>query len=197
MDSKNIKRVILVDTVALSEVAFDIIVNFERMLNRRIPDVDIKKWLYAAACDGKFAVSSDEVYAVFLKEKSAGAFRNLDFKDIAVGQKADFAYEGLNFRVDFAEYEGCAGHAFMDTLENLLGNQPELEDIVCVPGGDICQYAARVLSEQRRLRSTVLAMDALRGGGFGQEYLSCSISYALGVTDSEIESNGTPVEDEM
>ena len=99
--------------------------------------------------------------------------------------------------MDFAEYEGSADHAFMDTLENLLGNQPELEDIVCVPGGDICQYAARVLSEQRRLRATVLAMDSLRGGGFGQEYLSCSISYALGVTDSEIESNGTPVEDEM
>ena len=61
MDNKNIKRAILVDTAALSEAAFDIIVNFERMLNRRIPDVDIKRWLYAAACDGKFVVSDEEV----------------------------------------------------------------------------------------------------------------------------------------
>ena len=193
MENKKIKRAILVDTKALSEVAFDIIVNFERMLNRRIPDVDIKKWLYAAACDGKFAVSPDEVHAVFLKEKSAVAFRNLDFKDIVVGHDAKFEYENFNFCVDFAEYEGSADHAFMDTLENILSTHSEPEDIVCVPGGDICQYTARVLSGQRRLRATVLSMDALRCGGLGHDYLSCSLSYALGVNDNEIENNGTPV----
>lgn len=85
MDNKNIKRAILVDTAALSEAAFDIIVNFERMLNRRIPDVDIKRWLYAAACDGKFVVSDEEVYAVLLKEKAKHSYRNLNFNGIVIG----------------------------------------------------------------------------------------------------------------
>lgn len=198
MDNKNIKRVILVDIAALSEAAFDIIVNFERMLNRRIPDVDIKRWLYASACDGKFAVCPEnEILAVFLKEKSKESFRNLDFRGMKVGEKSRFACEGFDFCVDFSEYEGSSDHSFMETLENILDSLPELEEIVCVPGEDICQYVARVLSEHRGLRATVLSMESLRGGGFGQEYLSCSISYALGVTDREIESNGTPVEDEI
>ena len=197
MDNKNIKRAILVDTAALSEAAFDIIVNFERMLNRRIPDVDIKRWLYAAACDGKFVVSDEDVYAVLLKEKAKHSYRNLNFNGIVIGEESRFSCEDFNFRVDFAEYEGSSDHAFMETLEKLMTELPGLEEIVCVPGEDICQYAARILSEHRRLRATVLSMESLRGGGFGQEYLSCSISYALGVTDREIESNGTPVEDDM
>ena len=39
MNLNQIKHIIIVDTAAFNEVAFDIIVNFERMLNRQIPNV--------------------------------------------------------------------------------------------------------------------------------------------------------------
>ena len=60
------KHIILVNSEALQQVAFDVTVNMERMLNRRIPDMDICKWLYAAACDGCVPLG-EAVEAVFVE----------------------------------------------------------------------------------------------------------------------------------
>ena len=44
--------VILVDAEYVDKVAFDLIVNFERMLGRRIPQADMAQWLECIALDG-------------------------------------------------------------------------------------------------------------------------------------------------
>ena len=46
------ETVILVDTEYVDKVAFDLTVNFERMLGRRIPQADIAQWLEYIALDG-------------------------------------------------------------------------------------------------------------------------------------------------
>ena len=46
------KHVILVDADYVDKVAFDLIVNFERMLERRIPQADMARWLECVALDG-------------------------------------------------------------------------------------------------------------------------------------------------
>ena len=46
------KNVILVDADYVDKVAFDLIVNFERMLGRRIPQADMARWLECVALDG-------------------------------------------------------------------------------------------------------------------------------------------------
>lgn len=189
MDTRKFKHIILVDTESFDEVAFDIIVNFERMLNRKIPRVDMCRWIYAAACDGKFPANSDSILAIFLKRQGQQKFANLNFRDIAMCEEIkQYGINGFNFCVKFEEYSGNSDHAFVDMTEKLLGQNKDMEDLVCIPNEDIAQYAARLLSGKRDLRSTVLSQESLRGGGFSQEYLSCSISYALGITDSEIEN---------
>ena len=46
------ENVILVDADYVDKVAFDLIVNFERMLGRRIPQGDMARWLECVALDG-------------------------------------------------------------------------------------------------------------------------------------------------
>ena len=46
------ENVIIVDADYVDKVAFNLIVNFERMLERRIPQADITKWVECIALDG-------------------------------------------------------------------------------------------------------------------------------------------------
>ena len=45
-------NVILVDADYVDKVAFDLTVNFERMIGRRIPQADMAQWLECVALDG-------------------------------------------------------------------------------------------------------------------------------------------------
>lgn len=187
---------ILVDAGALNHAAFDIAVNFERMLNRPLPAMDVAKWLHAAACDGRFPVNDEETCALFLREKGHGDFRSLNFANAPKG-KDGFEYAGMHYRLEFEDCEGGVGHAFVETLNRLLSEDNEPEAMVCLPGEDIAQYVGGILGRAPKVRSTLQAMDSVHGGGFAQEYLSSSISYALGVTDGEIRSHGTPKQFEI
>ena len=51
-EAKWSKNVILVDADYVDRVAFNLIVNFERMLGRRIPQADMAKWIDCVALDG-------------------------------------------------------------------------------------------------------------------------------------------------
>lgn len=196
MITDGIKRMILVDAGALNHAAFDIAVNFERMLNRPLPAMDVAKWLHAAACDGRFAVNNEEIRALFLREKRHGDFRSLNFANAPTGNNG-FDYAGMHYRLEIEDCEGGVGHAFVETLNKLLDEDKELETMVCLPGEDIAQYVGGILGRAPGVRSTLLAMDNVHGGGFAQEYLSSSISYALGVTDGEIRKHGTPKQFEI
>ena len=51
-ESKWNEHVILVDADYVDKVAFDLTVNFERIIGRRIPQADMAKWLECVALDG-------------------------------------------------------------------------------------------------------------------------------------------------
>ena len=55
LDTNNIKwseNVIIADADYIDQVAFDLIVNFERMINRRIQPADMAQWAVCIALDG-------------------------------------------------------------------------------------------------------------------------------------------------
>ena len=55
LDTNNIKwseNVIIADADYIDRVAFDLIVNFERMINRRIQPADMAQWAVCIALDG-------------------------------------------------------------------------------------------------------------------------------------------------
>ena len=54
LDTNNIKwseNVIIADADYIDRVAFDLIVNFERMINRRIQPADMAQWAVCIALD--------------------------------------------------------------------------------------------------------------------------------------------------
>ena len=46
------ENMIIADADYIDKVAFDLIVNFERMLMRRIPQADMARWIDCVALDG-------------------------------------------------------------------------------------------------------------------------------------------------
>ena len=85
-------NVILVDADYVDKVAFDLTVNFERMIGRRIPQADMAQWLECVALDGGLrpqtsVVSPQTSIQVVLLHKHAqmdnftpGRFAELDGK---------------------------------------------------------------------------------------------------------------------
>jgi hypothetical protein len=55
------ENVVLVDADYVDSVAFNLIVNFERMIGRRIPQADIAKWLDCIALDGGIREGENEI----------------------------------------------------------------------------------------------------------------------------------------
>ena len=59
-------NVIIVDADFADRVAFDLIVNFERMLGRRIPNADMALWLECLALDGGVREGAQQTQVVFV-----------------------------------------------------------------------------------------------------------------------------------
>ena len=69
------ENVILVDADYVDAVAFNLIVNFERMLNRPIPKADLAQWLVCAALDGGVGEGKNDIQVVFIHGKGEGVLR--------------------------------------------------------------------------------------------------------------------------
>ena len=63
------ENVILVDGDYVDKVAFNLIVNFERMLERRIPPADMARWIDCIALDGGLRTGEHHTQVVFLHSK--------------------------------------------------------------------------------------------------------------------------------
>ena len=59
-------NVVLVDVDYVDTVAFNLIVNFERMIGRRIPQADIAKWLDCVALDGGVREGENEIQVILI-----------------------------------------------------------------------------------------------------------------------------------
>lgn len=63
------ENVILVDADYIDKVAFDLIVNFERMIGRRIPPADMARWIDCVALDGGLREGKSETHVVLIHDK--------------------------------------------------------------------------------------------------------------------------------
>ena len=103
------ENVIIADTDYIDKVAFDLIVNFERMLERRIPQADMARWIDCVALDGGLREGDNRTQVVLIHDK-----KNL---------KLD------NFRpCDYADE--LDGKAFNDNLGEFTVSSLPVEDIV-------------------------------------------------------------------
>ena len=187
------KNVIVVDADYVDNVAFNLIVNFERIIGRRIPQADLARWLDCIALDGGVRNGENSLQVVMVHSKTKTQMENFTpanfadelngkaFKDnlgeFAIGT---YAVEDLVNATDF----------FLDVVQTICA-QPEVKRVMVVPNAENAELYEALRRQMHRLdddskRVTVFSMQPLPGGNFRQEILGYSLMNALGIRSDEI-----------
>lgn len=191
--------VILVDAAYVDKVAFDLIVNFERMLGRRIPQADTAQWLECIALDGGLrpidrgakqeASGERTVQVVLLHDKKQqqldnflpGRFADLDGKAFS-GQLGEFLISCVQ-----VEEMVTKDDLYIDSLQ-IIANAAEVQRLMVVADSDRIYNKVREALRQADpdKHITVFTMQPMDSGNFRQEILGYSLMAALGIKSEEL-----------
>ncbi len=184
------KNVILVDAAYIDKVAFDLTVNFERMLNRMIPKADLAYWLDCVALDGGLEPGDNDIQVVFIHDKGTKSLDNFTpsifekelhtkaFKD-NMGEFTMYSFPVEN-NVTTKEF------FFLDTLTVILDNE-KTENILVIPDAEEYGSAVRnLLKKNKDKKVTLFGMEPQMGTGFSQQIVGYSIMSALGIRGDEL-----------
>ena len=183
------ENVIIVDADYADNVAFDLIVNFERMLERRIPQADMPLWLDCLALDGGLREGDNNVQVVLIHDKKSDNLKN--FIPSSISEELS----GKAFKDHIGEFSISAVHTeSMATREQLfcdvmstLGNLAEVKRIIGVPDIDYYNSVRSLLRDVDDEKNiTLMAMQPMPGGNFKQEILGYSLMQALGIHADEL-----------
>lgn len=182
------KKVILVDADFIDRVSFDFTVNFERMLERRIPSADLALWLDCIALDCGWQPGDNDIQVIFV-------YKTAEMKNFAPGKLAD-EIDGKAFKDNLGEFSMEAyrvedsvttlGGQMVDTMEVLLGAD-ETQDIAVI--GNMAEYGNLITNSLRENKSktvTLFTVQPAMGIGFQQQQLGFSVVHALGVSGDEL-----------
>ena len=184
------ENVIVVDADYVDSVAFNLIVNFERMIGRRIPPADMARWVECVALDGGLRQGDHETQVVLLHAKGKRAMENFTQADYST-QLEGKAFKGNLGEFVFGAYPVeslVSKEEFLVDVVSLVCNQKEVKRVMVVPDVDKCydmlRHALRHVDDDKRV--TLFAMQPLTGGNFRQEILGYSLMSALGIKADEI-----------
>lgn len=187
------ENIIIADADYIDKVAFNLIVNFERMIDRRIPQADIARWLDCIALDGGIREGENEIQVILVHSK--------DKKEMGNFLPANFGTEldGKAFKDHLGEFtisaldveEIVSKTQFINDIVGAATIQKEVKRIMIVPDaedGVTYQQIAGALRhvEDDSKRITMFAMQPMPGGNFRQEILGYSLMAALGIRAEEI-----------
>ena len=170
------ENVILVDADYVDKVVFDLIVNFERMIGRRIPQADMAKWIECIALDGGMRpVDSSEK----LPSSHSSPLTSIQVILLHHHQQMD------NFMPNkFADLDG---KAFKSELGEFLISCVPVEELVTMEELFIESLVRETIRKgDPDKHITVFAMQPMEGGQFRQEILGYSLMAALGIHANEI-----------
>ena len=184
---------ILVDADYVDKVAFNLIVNFERMIGRRIPQADIAKWMDCVALDGGIREGEHEILVVLIHRKDKTKLDNFTPSDYEEELNGKAFKDHLGeFTISAYPIEDIAGgeNYFTDALQLITG-QKEVKRVMVIPDAENTYIYNKVRETLNRLdddskRITVFAMQPMPGGNFRQEILGYSLMAALGIKSEEI-----------
>ena len=184
------ENVIVVDADYVDSVAFNLIVNFERMIGRRIPPADMSRWVECVALDGGLRQGDHGTQVVLLHDKGKRAMENFTPADYSA-QLDGKAFKGNLGEFVFGAYPVeslVSKEEFLVDVVSLVCNQKEVKRVMVVPDVDKCydmlRHALRHVDDDKRV--TLFAMQPLTGGNFRQEILGYSLMSALGIKADEI-----------
>ena len=188
------ENVMVIDADYVDKVAFNLIVNFERMLGRRIPEADLAKWMDCVAIDGGIREGENEILVVLIHQKDKTKLENFTPSDYAkdIDGKAFKDHLG-EFSIGAYPIEEIAGseNYYSDVLQ-LITAQKEVKRIVVIPNAEDpyiynkVRTALKDADDEKRI--TLLSMQPMPNWNFRQEILGYSLLAALGISSDEIKS---------
>ncbi len=199
-EAKNVKlseNIILADADYIDYVAFQLSVQFERMIGRRIGKADLSQWAVNIALDGGLRVDgkAHETQLVLVHDKHASRLENFNpstFETELNGQ----AFNDKNLG-EFLVNSYAVGDTFskddyiLDTISLILEHD-EVKRLMVIPNGEEGSIFEDIASSLRNApedkRITLFAMQPMPGGNFRQEILGYSMMNALGIRGDEISS---------
>ena len=186
-------NVILVDADYVDKVAFNLIVNFERMIGRRIPQADFAKWIDCVALDGGIREGEQETQVILLHDKQKKAMDNFVPGNYEELNGKAFKDQLGEFVINAYPAEDIVGseQQFIDTLQ-LVCTQKEVKRVMVIPNAEDPYIYNKVRDALRKTdddkRITVFAMQPMTGGPFQQEILGYSLMAALCIRAEEVKS---------
>ena len=191
-DIKWSENVILVDADYVDKVAFNLIVNFERMIGRRIPQADFAKWIDCVALDGGIREGEQETQVILLHDKQKKVMDNFTPSNYEEELNGKAFKDHLGeFLINAYPTEDIVGseQQFIDTLQ-LICSQKEVKRVMVIPYAEDSNIYNKVRERLHQSdddkRITVFAMQPMPGGNFQQEILGYSLMAALGIRSEEI-----------
>ena len=187
------KNVILVDADYVDKVAFNLIVNFERMIGRRIPQADMAKWIDCVALDGGIREGEHETQVVLIHSKEKIRMENFapgNYKEELTG-KAFKDHLGEFVINAYPTEDVVSGEQqFIDTLQTIC-DQKEVRRVMVIPNTENVNIYNKVREtlyhvDDDEKRITVFTMEPMAGGNFRQEILGYSLMAALGIRSEEL-----------
>lgn len=190
------ENIIIADADYINKVAFELTVNFERMIGRRIPKADIARWIDCVALDGGLREGSHETLVVLVHDKSTATLENFSPSSLAkeLGGKA-FKDNLGEFSIITVSVEDIVSKS--QILHAVVGAacvQSGVKRIMIVPDGEDGEtyaYLRDALSyvDDDSKRITMFSMQPMQGGNFRQEILGYSLLSALGISAEEIDAS--------
>lgn len=190
------RNIILVDGDYVDNVAFNLIVNFERMIGRRIQKADTARWIDCIALDGGMRERRDsdgETQVIFIHSKEKTALDNFNPGSYETDLNAKAFKDTLGeFIISSYPVEEVVKHDdfFLDVLKTVV-NHKDVHRVMAVPNAEHTplweeiRHALRDIDDEEK-RITLFAMQPLSGGNFKQEILGYSLMNALGIKGNEL-----------
>lgn len=186
------ENIIIADADYVDSVTFDLIVNFERMIGRRIPAADLARWIDCVALDGSIREGEHQTQVVLIHRKDRKGMENFMPSDY----ESDL--NGKAFKDHLGEFmlsslpieEIVDGTDFLMEIVQAACEQPNVKRVMIVPNFekdglyDRMRHVLQQVDDDKRI--TVFAMQPLSGGNFRQEILGYSLMNALGIKSEEI-----------
>lgn len=183
------ENVVLVDADFLDRITFDLIVNFERMIDRRIDAGDLCHWLDCVALDGGMRPGNNQIQAIFLHSKDKEELHHMkpgNFKE-ELSDKAFKDNLGEFGLLSFPVEELVSAEDFYVQAFQALVEEKQVKRILAV--GDMAAYGERlkrICVEAEDKDITLFTMEPTPGRGFAQEILGYSLMSALRIRSEEI-----------
>ena len=186
------ENIIIADADYVDSVTFDLIVNFERMIGRRIPVADLARWIDCVALDGGIREGEHQTQVELIHRKDRKGMENFMPSDYESDLNGKAFKDHLGeFMLSSLPIEEIVDETdFLMEIVQAACEQPNVKRVMIVPNFerdglyDRMRHVLQQVDDDKRI--TVFAMQPLSGGNFRQEILGYSLMNALGIKSEEI-----------